>query len=133
MELKLTRDICGETCTEGILTVDGEFAAWTLEDVVRAPNEKIPGETAIPDGRYRVIVNNSPRFGRDLPLLLDVPNFEGIRIHSGNTAKDTEGCILVGRKRVPGAVQESRAAFDPLFSQIVAALRNNDEVWITIT
>jgi len=133
MEMLLTRDICGETCTEGILTVDGEFAAFTLEDVVRGAGEKIPGDTAIPEGRYKVIVNNSPRFQKELPLLLNVPNFDGIRIHYGNTAKDTEGCILVGRKRVPGAIQESRLTFDSLMHQITAAIRNGEEVWITIT
>lgn len=133
MEMKLTRDICGESCTEGILTIDGEFQAFTLEDVVRGAGEKIPGDTAIPDGRYKVIVTHSPRFNKELPLLLNVPNFEGIRIHSGNTAKDTEGCILVGRKRIPGAVQDSRLAFDALMHQITAALRNGEEVWIDIT
>jgi hypothetical protein len=115
-----------------MLTFDGEFICFTLEDVVRGVGEKIPGDTAIPEGRYRIIVNHSPHFGRDLPLLLKVPNFEGVRIHSGNTAKDTEGCILVGRRRVPGALQESRLAFESLFSLIQAAIRNGEEVWIEI-
>lgn len=132
MELKLTRDLCGESCTQGILTIDGEFEAFTLEDVVRGAGEKIPGDTAIPDGRYKVIITHSPRFGKELPLLVDVPNFSGVRIHSGNTAKDTEGCILVGRKRVPGAVQDSRLAFDALFSKLHAARLTGEEVWIDI-
>lgn len=132
MEMKLTRDICGESCTQGTLTVDGEFAAFTLEDVVRGAGEKIPGDTAIPEGRYKVIITHSPRFGKELPLLLNVPNFEGVRIHSGNTAKDTEGCILVGRKRVPNAVQESRAAFDELFRKLHIARLAAEEVWIEI-
>ena len=132
MEMKLTRDLCGESCTEGTLTIDGEFVCWTLEDVVRGAGEKIPGDTAIPDGRYKVVVTHSPRFNKELPLLLNVPHFEGIRIHSGNTAKDTEGCILVGRKRVPCAVQESRLAFDALMHRITAALRNDEEVWIEV-
>lgn len=132
MELKVLRDICGETCTEGILYVDGEQQCFTLEDVVRPGGEKIFGDTAIPAGRYRVIVTPSNRFKRDLPLLVDVPKFEGIRIHSGNTTKDTEGCILVGRKRIPGAVQESRLAFDPLFAKIQDAIAAAEEVWIEI-
>ena len=132
IELKLTRDICGETCTEGTLTVDGALECYTLEDVVRGAGEKIPGDTAILEGRYKVIVTHSPRFNRELPLLVNVPNFSGVRIHSGNTAKDTEGCILVGRKRVPGAVQESRLAFDALFAKIKGAIMAGDEVWITI-
>ena len=132
MNLNLTRDICGETCTEGVLIVDGVLECYTLEDVVRAAGEKIPGDTAIPEGRYKVIVNHSNRFNRDLPLLVGVPNFEGVRIHSGNTANDTEGCILVGRKRVPGAIQESRLSFDALFHKIQGAIMAGEEVWIEI-
>ena len=76
-----------------------------MEDTVR--DEKIAGKTAIPEGTYEVVVNRSPRFKRDLPLLLNVPNFEGIRIHRGNTAKDTNGCILVGENKVKGKVINS--------------------------
>ena len=131
MELDLFRDLIGNDCTEGELTIDGQLVCYTLEDVVRSPGEKIPGDTAIPEGRYQIIVNHSPRFKRDLPLLLKVSNFEGVRIHPGNYAKDTEGCILVGRKRIPGMVQESRLAFDALFAKIQAALES-EEVWINI-
>ena len=131
MELRLIRDVLGEDFTEGNLYVDGDWECFTLEDVVRGDGEKIPGDTAIPAGRYRVIVNRSPHFNRDLPLLLKVPNFEGVRIHPGNTSKDTEGCILVGQKRIPGMIQGSRLAFDPLFSKIQTALIGG-EVWITI-
>lgn len=76
-----------------------------MEDTVR--EKKIAGKTAIPEGTYQVIVNRSPKFKRDLPLLLDVPNFEGIRIHRGNTVKDTSGCILVGENKVKGKVINS--------------------------
>lgn len=132
MEMIVTRDICGEQCTEGIMVIDGQQECYTLEDVVRPSGEKIFGDTAIPAGTYQVIVNHSNHFNRDLPLLLNVPNFEGVRIHAGNTAKDTEGCILVGRKRVPGAVQESRLAFEPLFAKIQDAIAAGEEVTITI-
>lgn len=96
MELRLLRDVCGADCTLGQLYVDGKPACHTVEDVVRPAGEKVHGKTAIPEGRYQVIVTPSPRFRRDLPLLLKVPNFEGVRIHPGNTAEDTEGCILPG-------------------------------------
>lgn len=75
----------------------GKFFCHTLEDAVK--NEKITGKTAIPEGTYEVVVNHSPKFKRELPLLLDVPKFEGIRIHRGNTVNDTSGCILVGGKQ----------------------------------
>ena len=75
--------------------LDGRFGVLHLEDVVRQ-GEKVPGQTAIPEGIYTVQITFSNRFKRDLPLLLNVPNFEGIRIHPGNTDADTEGCILVG-------------------------------------
>lgn len=76
-----------------------------MEDTVR--EKKIAGKTDIPEGTYQVIVNRSPKFKRDLPLLLDVPNFEGFRIHRGNTVKDTSGCILVGENKVKGKVINS--------------------------
>jgi hypothetical protein len=132
MDLHLVRDICGEACTLGQLSVDGVFECFTLEDVARPAGEKVYGRTAIPEGRYRIIVNRSPRFRRDLPLLLDVRNFEGVRIHPGNTADDTEGCILPGRKRTQASVQESRMAFDALLAKIEGAIAAGEEVWITI-
>ena len=104
MELTLVRDVCGTDCTLGKLFVDGAFDCYTVEDVVRPDGTKIPGKTAIPEGRYRVVVTRSPRFGRDLPLLEKVPNFEGVRIHPGNTAADTEGCIIPGRVRTARGV-----------------------------
>ena len=91
--------------TIGKLYIDGLYFCDTLEDTVR--EKKIAGKTAIPEGTYQVIVNRSPKFKRDLPLLLDVPNFEGIRIHRGNTVKDTSGCILVGENKVKGKVINS--------------------------
>lgn len=135
MELHLRRDLPGDTFTLGQLHVDGEFECYTLEDQERPDGEKVHGRTAIPQGRYRVIVNASPRFGRPLPLLLNVPHFEGIRIHPGNTTDDTEGCILPGRSRVAdrGIVSESRLAFDSLFAKIQAGLQDGGEVWIEIT
>lgn len=98
MELTLKRINFAKGYTTGKLYIDSKYFCDTLEDTVRnLPTEKkVAGETAIPAGAYKVIVNRSPRFGRDLPRLIDVPYFDGILIHRGNTAKDTAGCILVG-------------------------------------
>lgn len=105
MNLFLQRIAQTPEYTIGRLYIDEKFFCHTLEDPVR--EEKIAGKTAIPEGIYNVVVNHSPKFKRDLPLLLDVPYFEGIRIHRGNTAKDTSGCILVGENKVKGQVINS--------------------------
>ena len=107
------------TSTIGELLIDGVFECYTLEDVER--EVKIKSETAIPKGTYKIIINQSNRFKRLLPLLLNVPNFEGVRIHSGNTNHDTEGCILVGRTRGNDYIGQSRKAFDKLFKKMQAA------------
>lgn len=107
------------TSTIGELLIDGVFECYTLEDVER--EVKVKSETAIPKGTYKVIINQSNRFKRLLPLLLDVPNFEGVRIHSGNSNYDTEGCILVGQTRGKDYIGKSRKAFDKLFKKMQAA------------
>ena len=112
--------------TIGELTIDGLWECYTLEDLER--DVKIKGETAIPKGTYKVIINQSNRFKRLLPLLLDVPGFEGVRIHSGNTNHDTEGCILVGRTRSDDFIGQSRKAFDSLFKKMNKA----KEITLTI-
>ena len=132
MKLELVRTMCGAVCTIGDLYVDGTHTCYTLEDVVRPDGEKIYGETAIPYGRYRVVVTFSNRFQRDLPLLLDVPNFTGIRIHPGNTAADTHGCILPGMERHGDTVTHSRVAFTALFADIRDAIEQGEEVWIEV-
>lgn len=109
MRLELKRIAKREGYTIGRLSVDGRYLCDTLEDRVRdlARERKIPGETAIPEGTYKVVVNISPKFRRMLPRLLNVPHFEGILIHRGNTAGDTAGCILVGENKVKGRVVNS--------------------------
>jgi len=114
----------------GELWLDDLMECYTLEDCVR--KVKIPHVTAIPAGRYEVIVNLSKRFGRLMPLLLNVPNFEGVRIHSGNTDKDTDGCILVGRTRGVDFIGESVSAFSDFMPELQRALAR-DKVWIRIT
>lgn len=109
MKLTLKRIAKRDTYTIGRLFIDDVFFCDTLEDKVRnlASEPKIAGETAIPSGTYKVIVNVSPRFKRELPRLLNVPYFEGILIHRGNTSKDTAGCILVGENKEVGKVLNS--------------------------
>ena len=128
MELRLARTLTGRS-TIGELSIDGRFECYTLEDCVRPV--KLRGMTAIPAGRYRVIINQSQRFKRLLPLLLSVPQFEGVRIHPGNAAADTEGCILVGRTKGKDFIGESRLAFDKLFARLLAALPT-EEIYINI-
>ena len=94
MKLRLVREVLHKDYTMGTLYDEVGIVCATLEDAVR--DKKVYGETAIPYGEYEVRVTISPRFKTPLPLLLNVPNFEGVRIHAGNTKDDTEGCILVG-------------------------------------
>lgn len=114
--LTVERSTFTDTCTLGELCIDGEFFCHTLEDTCR--RNKIPGKTAIPAGRYEIVDSYSPKFGRNMPHLLNVPGFEGIRIHVGNRPEDTEGCILVGMKKGDGEIFDSRKAFDLLHQEI---------------
>lgn len=109
MKLKVERRFLKPGYTIGRLEVDGKYFCDTLEDQVRdlSREKKVPGQTAIPAGKYEVIVNISPRFKRKLPRLLNVPGFEGILIHRGNTPEDTAGCILVGENKAKGRVINS--------------------------
>jgi len=120
MKLKLTRVFKAETYTISRLYIDGEFFCDVLEDKVRdlSKEDKVWGQTAIPSGIYKIVITYSNRFKRDLPLLLNVPQFEGIRIHPGNTAVDTHGCLLVGMNTEKGKVTQSRITFDRLFAKI---------------
>ena len=127
--------------TIGVLALD-DFSCFTLEDVARADSVKIAKETAIPAGRYRVIVSRSERFSRKasekaghpvdiwLPELLNVPMFTGIRIHAANKAEDLEGCIAVGCSRAPDWIGGSKLALADLVTRIEAVLPG---LWVTIT
>jgi hypothetical protein len=126
MELKLERDELKDDCTLGKLYIDGVFFCYVVEDKVR--KEKIKAVTAIPYGRYKVIVNMSNRFKKLMPLLIDVPFFEGVRIHSGNTAEDSEGCLIVGMVRTENGVGMSRVAF----AKLMEKLKGQNNIYITI-
>ena len=133
MKLLLQRYPSGPTSTIGELSelTGDEHDRWmyTCEDVVR--DHKIPGLTAIPAGTYQIEMTFSQRFQRVMPLLLNVPNFTGIRIHAGNTANDSSGCILVGFSTDGTRVIDSRAATQVVDYRIAEALKVG-EVWIEI-
>lgn len=130
MKLHLIRDIFGDHYTLGKLYIDNEEFCYTCEDKVR--EKKIYGVTAIPTGTYKVIVTWSNRFQKILPLLMDVPGFAGIRIHSGNSDADTDGCILVGLERTAEGVARSRDAMAKLMPKLNDAFHNNEEITIEV-
>lgn len=134
MKLKVERLWPKQSYTVGRLYVNGEFFCNTLEDVVRdLPKEqKVYGQTAIPPGTYKVVYNYSPKFKRKLPRLLDVPYFEGILIHPGNTAADSAGCILVGNNSAVGRLSNSRATSDRLNALIEEAQDKGEDITIEI-
>ncbi len=140
MKLTLKREEFTEVSTIGRLFVNGIFACFILEDKVRPEDEpKVFGKTAIPYGTYGVIVTKSARFsakaGHDvyLPLLLNVPGFEGARIHSGNKPEDTEGCLLTGTTKDVHSVGNSRTAFIQINEVINNALKKGEGITIEIT
>jgi hypothetical protein len=143
MNLTLKRWEFTENSTVGSLSIDGVFECFTIEDVVREPDApKVFGKTAIPYGTYRVTWDISPHFSQlaghavFTPRLHDVPGFEGVLIHSGNTAADSLGCIIAGRTylaALPDFVGESRAACAELYAKVFAARCRGEPIFITIT
>lgn len=111
-KVEVKRTFKGEEYTIGKLYIDGHYFCDTLEDKVRPLGEKIAGKTAIPAGTYKVKMTWSPRFKRYLPEILNVPNFTGVRIHSGNTAENSSGCVLLGLNKVKGKVLNSKNAVE---------------------
>lgn len=138
MRLTLIRKYKLPTYTIGKLYIDEEYFCDTLEDKDRGLTDsmtvgeiskiKIKKETAIPTGTYKVTITYSNRFKKNMPLINDVKGFEGIRIHSGNTNQDTEGCILVGFNKIKGNVINSRDTYNKLFS----ILSKSNNITITI-
>jgi hypothetical protein len=125
------RDDADAHRTFGRLSINGQFQAFTLEDPVRE-GPKIAHETAIPEGRYPIAITRSQRFGCLLPLVMNVPDFEGIRIHAGNTTADTSGCILVGMRRSADMLLDSRLALGIVQQRIAQALARGEPVWLEI-
>lgn len=143
MILKLVRENFTTESTIGRLYANGVFLCYILEDTNRdltqtmSPEEiakiKVHGKTCVPYGTYSVIISYSNRFKKDLPLVVSVPGFEGIRIHPGNKAVDTEGCLLPGNIRKVNEVLESRLAWQKVFNIIKEAIDHNDKITIVIT
>ena len=131
MNLDLLRDRVADEFTLGLFSVDGEAWGFTCEDTDRqlekdldhVSEHKIYGKTAIPRGRYRVTVSFSPHFGRILPEVHDVPGFSGVRIHGGNTAADSLGCVLLGRRRTSNGCMDCQ----PVVDRLIAAIRDTTE------
>ena len=131
MNILLSRDFPKAGYTIGRLYIDGQFFCNTLEDTDRGLTDrmtekqilfiKIIARTAIPKGTYQIEVTYSPKYKRKMPQLMNVKGFEGIRIHSGNTADDTEGCILLGKNTRPGMVTDSRATVSEFEKRLKAA------------
>ena len=123
MELLVKRLRFSDKATIGEMFIDGAQFCFTLEDKVRPAGVKIAHQTAIPAGTYSVVIGHSNRFNRDMPRVQDVPNFEGILIHYGNTDKDTDGCILVGATSSgDDFIGGSRDTFAKLFDKLKGAV-----------
>lgn len=142
MKLLLHRRYLGPEYTIGSLSIDGVYFCDTIEDRVRDINHdgdlddpgegKVYGKTAIPYGVYEIELSMSPKFKRLLPLVLNVKHFTGIRIHRGNTAGDSHGCILPGENKVKGKVINSTKYEVELVRRMKAAVKNSESIAIQI-
>lgn len=138
MTLRLVREPSLQGTTFGVVFLNDRFECFSLEDEIREiPGAhprvwKVPGETAIPAGRYRLTVTPSPRFKRPLPEVLNVPGFTGIRIHPGNSKADSEGCILLGAGREGVELRHSRVACDRVLAAIESAEAAGEPVWLRV-
>ena len=141
MNLTLKRLNLTPNYTEGELYVNGVYFCKTLEDTNRDLNKngqfdnnekKVYGETCIPYGKYKVILSYSPKFKRELPEILEVPDFQGIRIHRGNKISDTLGCVLCGEKVKNGYLSNSTPYEIKLVELFKQAKLRNEESFIEI-
>lgn len=135
LKLLLTREGQGVTCTHGRLYINGLFTCYTLEDTDRfleSGGVKVKAQTAIPRGTYPITIDFSARFQKQMMHVLNVPQFEGIRIHAGNTAADTEGCILVGRVRGDESIHNSTVILAALFAIVSGCLSDGKTVELEV-
>jgi len=128
-EITILREIRTRDATLGRLFWGNSALYHTVEDIER--KVKIPNKTAIPCGRYQVVITESARFKRRLPLLLNVPGFTGVRIHRGNSAEDSSGCPIIGTTRTKNGVGNSRLAEEDFMHRLERALVEN-EVWVNV-
>lgn len=143
MELFLKREIFTDVSTIGVLSINGQFECYILEDKDRGLNSTMPlseieklkvyGKTCIPYGRYEIDWTMSARFKTMMPILLNVKGWSGIRIHKGNSEIDSLGCLLPGRKRANNMISESTFATNQLYNKIQTAKSRREKVFITIT
>lgn len=142
LHFTLIRKYRKEAYTIGQLFENGAFLCNTIEDRDRGLNNnmsasailkiKVPGETAIPTGTYRLDVNESPKFKRDLIEIVGVPGYSGVRIHKGNTAQDSAGCVIPGINTEKGKVTDSTKYEEMLTRKVKAAIAKNDDCFLTI-
>lgn len=134
MEIKLVREVFTETSTIGSLYINGVFECYTLEDKDRkleSGGQKVYAKTAIPRGKYNVVNSFSNRFQKYLPEIQNVPQFAGIRIHPGNTADHSEGCVLLGSTKAKDFIGNSKVAFAAFFKKI-QAVEKKEKITIEI-
>jgi hypothetical protein len=131
MDLTLQRDPSVDGTTSGKLFLGGTFLCFTLEPEIRT-GPKVLDETAIPPGRYKILIYPSPKFHRMVPKLENVPGVENVEIHMGNSVADTEACILVGLAKRGPTIESSRAALDQLMAKLAPAQANGEPIWLTV-
>ncbi|WP_036876360.1 DUF5675 family protein [Xylanibacter oryzae] len=134
MEITITRIAKKADYTIGRLTINGHRICDTLEPhcINWATETKIKGKTAIPEGRYRIMMKMSSKFEKQMPFLMDVPHFKGVMIHQGNTPKNTQGCIIVGYNTIRGLVLKSRQAMESIQDYLDTAIETKQEIWCVI-
>ena len=135
LEFALYRDVLAPSYTLGVLSADEDFIGYTVEDTDRQLENgggKLYGITAIPRGRYRIIVSLSYRFKKRLPEILDVPQFTGVRIHGANDAGELLGCVGVGRERTDHGVRDCAVVKQHIIDLIDDATAHKEEAWLNI-
>ena len=142
MEIEVRRTEFYPECTHGKLYIDDEYLCDTLEDQDRDFNRdgditdkgegKVYGQTAIPRGRYELVLKVSARFGKTLPTILNVPGFTGVLIHSGNTPEETKGCILLGARQKRGRVMNSRFFMLRFMEIVKPAFEEGEKIYLSV-